>query len=300
MASPVDLASLAGPLLLTLLAGLSTGLGALLVIVLPDARRWLGPGMAFAAGAMLAVSFVELLPGATLEAGSLGASGALLAGALFTFALDHFLLPRLRRISVASAKGQDHPATTVDPAASSGMMGSGLERWGHHEAAAAASAATATPHVRGVDPHRVALIATLAVALHNLPEGFAVFAGATQSLELGVVLAIAIAAHNIPEGMAVAAPVLQATRARKPALVTGTGSGLLEPLGGAIGWLLLAPVLTPALVSLMLAFVAGIMVYVSVDELLPAASVQAEPHEVTLSLTFGVTLMLLTLAVLSP
>lgn len=272
-------------LLLTLLAGMSTALGSLAVVVVPRSRSFLAQGMAFSAGAMIAVSFVELLGQAIDEAGTWAATGALLLGSLFTFGLD-LLSPRLHRFGL-------------------NVHGHGNGGADHHPVAALAAAEAeggppVTVRERTVNTSRVAVVATLAVALHNFPEGFAVFAGAYQSLQLGAVLTIAIAAHNIPEGMAVAAPVLHATNDRAKAFWAGTGSGLFEPLGAVFGALLLAPILTPYLVALMLAFVAGVMVYVSLDELLPAAREQAQEHEVALSLIVGIALMLATLAVLSP
>jgi ZIP family zinc transporter len=267
-------------LLLTSLAGLSTGVGALVVALVPRSRSLLAQGMAFSAGAMIAVSFVELLGQAITDVGLWAASGALLLGSLFTFALD-LLSPRLHRFGWAFG-GEEHHGSRLAAVTE------------------ASSAVTAAAPVRAVNPSRVAMVATLAVALHNFPEGFAVFAGAYQSLQLGAVLALAIAAHNVPEGMAVAAPVLHATDDRVKAFWAGTVSGLFEPLGALLGALLLAPVLTPTLVAVLLAFVAGVMVYVSLDELLPAAREQAQEHEVALSLIVGIALMLATLAILSP
>ncbi|HEY8489945.1 MAG TPA: ZIP family metal transporter [Dehalococcoidia bacterium] len=267
-------------LLLTFLAGMSTAVGSLAVVVVPRSRSLLAQGMAFSAGAMIAVSFVELLGQAIDDVGTWSATGALLLGSLFTFGLD-LLSPQLHRLGLDLESGHGRgPAVAA------------------LEAEAAGPAVATRP--RAVNTTRVAVVATLAVALHNFPEGFAVFAGAYQSLQLGAVLTIAIAAHNIPEGMAVAAPVLHATNDRAKAFWAGTGSGLFEPLGAVFGALLLAPVLTPSLVAVMLAFVAGVMVYVSLDELLPAAREQAQEHEVALSLIVGIALMLATLAVLSP
>jgi zinc transporter, ZIP family len=269
-------------LLLTLIAGLSTGIGALLTIFLPRSQAILALGMAFSAGAMVAVSFVELLPQAVDAMGMLPATAAFLLGSLFTFGLD-LAAPHLQ--GLFSFFG--HSATPRPSLALSD--GPGVETYG-------ASGGTS----ERLDSARLALVATLAVALHNFPEGFAVFAGTFQSLELGLALTIAIAAHNIPEGMAVAAPVLHATGSRARAFWAGLGSGLLEPLGAICGGLLLFSVMTTGVIGSMLAFVAGVMVYVSLDELLPAAREQAEARDVALSVILGIAFMLLTLAMLNP
>jgi ZIP family zinc transporter len=280
--APLD--PLGQALLLTLLAGLSTGIGALLTVAAPRSQALLAQGMAFSAGAMIAVSFVELLPAAASDLGMVGATAALLLGSLGGFALD-LAVPHLHAMGKAFGGAQSSRESALATEAHAGFS---IALRAREEA------------VAGVNPARVALVATLAVALHNFPEGFAVFAGAAQSLQLGLVLAVAIAAHNIPEGMAVAAPVLRATGSRTRAFWAGTGSGLLEPLGAICGGLLLYPLLTSGLIGAMLAFVAGVMVYVSLDELLPAARVEASAHAVALSVMLGVAFMLLTLAALKP
>lgn len=268
--------------LFTWLAGLSTGVGALVVIFLPNSRALLAQAMAFAAGAMIAVSFVELLATAIDGVGLPIATGAFLLGAILTFGLD-LLSPWLLSLTGVLRNGDKAAARKAQ---SLRIESSTTESAGERTHADSAS--------------RVALVATLAVALHNLPEGFAVFLGAYDSLQLGIVLMVAIAVHNIPEGMAIAAPVLRATGSRVRAFWAALASGLLEPVGAVVGGLLLTAFITPALVDFMLAFVAGVMVYVSLDELLPAAREQARSHAVALSLLIGMGLMLLTLMTLSP
>ncbi|MBN2067577.1 MAG: zinc transporter ZupT [Candidatus Diapherotrites archaeon] len=118
---------------------------------------------------------------------------------------------------------------------------------------------------------RVGLFVAIGLAIHNLPEGFAVFAGNLQSPELGVLLAVAIAIHNIPEGMSVSIPVYYATKNRKKAFFISFLSGIVEPIGALLAALVLLPFLSQAVVGASLAMVAGIMVYICVDELLPTA-----------------------------
>jgi len=147
---------------------------------------------------------------------------------------------------------------------------------------------------------RVGLLVALGIAIHNFPEGFAVFAGNLNSLELGAVIAIAIAIHNIPEGFAVSMPVYYATKNKRKAFFISFLSGIAEPVGAIIAALVLLPFLSAQLVGASLAFVAGIMVYICIDELLPTAYACAEgkPHTMTFafllgSLVMGITLILL-------
>ena len=109
----------------------------------------------------------------------------------------------------------------------------------------------------------------LGIAIHNFPEGIAVFMSSLGDIKLGVVLAFAIALHNIPEGMAVAMPIFYATKSRKKAFWYSLLSGIAEPVGAVVAIVVLAPFLNPAILFFSLAFVAGIMVFISFDELLP-------------------------------
>ncbi len=113
------------------------------------------------------------------------------------------------------------------------------------------------------------IFTAIGIAIHNFPEGLAVLVGSLESLSLGIPVALAIAIHNIPEGIAVSFPILYATRSRSKAFTYSLLSGLAEPVGAVIGILILLPFMSPWLLSFMLAFVAGIMVFISFDELLP-------------------------------
>jgi len=113
------------------------------------------------------------------------------------------------------------------------------------------------------------IFTAIGIAIHNFPEGLAVLVGSLESLSLGIPVAFAIAIHNIPEGIAVSFPILYATRSRSKAFTYSLLSGLAEPAGAIIGIMILLPFMSPWLLSFMLAFVAGIMVFISFDELLP-------------------------------
>ncbi|MDD5194771.1 MAG: zinc transporter ZupT [Candidatus Omnitrophica bacterium] len=124
----------------------------------------------------------------------------------------------------------------------------------------------------------------LGIGIHNFPEGLAVFMSALVNIKLGVALAIAIALHNIPEGIAVAMPIFYATKSRKKAFWYSFLSGFTEPAGAVIAILILMPFINQAVLSFSLAFVAGIMVFISFDELLPL-SCQSDGYHVSI---FGV------------
>ncbi|WP_228712046.1 zinc transporter ZupT [Halarcobacter ebronensis] len=138
---------------------------------------------------------------------------------------------------------------------------------------------------------RTGLFTALAIGIHNFPEGFATFISALDSLTLGVTIALAIAIHNIPEGMAVSLPIYHATGERKKAFWYATLSGLAEPVGAVLGYFLLLPLMGDATLGITFAVVAGIMIYISFDELLPAARVYGNAHTTIAGLVFGMFIM---------
>jgi len=136
------------------------------------------------------------------------------------------------------------------------------------------------------------------IGIHNFPEGLAVFMSALVDIKLGVALAIAIALHNIPEGIAVAMPIFYATKSKKKAFWYSFLAGFSEPAGAVLAILVLLPFLNPAVLSLSLAFVAGIMVFISFDELLPL-SCQSEGYHISISgVITGMAVMALSLILL--
>ena len=142
---------------------------------------------------------------------------------------------------------------------------------------------------------RMGVFSALAIGIHNFPEGLATFIGALQDPALGISIAIAIAIHNIPEGIAVSVPIYFATKNRKKAFLYSFSSGLAEPIGALIGYFLLIRFFTDALFGLVFAGVAGIMVYISLDELLPTAEEYGEHHVAIIGLIAGMVVMSLSL-----
>jgi len=143
--------------------------------------------------------------------------------------------------------------------------------------------------------HRMGLFTALAIAIHNFPEGFATFAAALKDPTLGIAIAVAIAIHNIPEGVAVAVPIYYATGSRKKAFWYSFLSGLAEPVGAGLGFLILLPFMTDAVFGVVFAGVAGIMVFISLDELLPAAREYGEHHLSIYGLVAGMFIMAMSL-----
>ena len=154
--------------------------------------------------------------------------------------------------------------------------------------------------VKSKDPKlmRTGVLTAVGVAIHNFPEGFATFAGSLYSIEVGILLAVAIAIHNIPEGISVSIPILYATGNKRKAFLYSFASGIFEPIGAVIGAAFLLPFMTDYLIGCVLAFVAGIMVYISFDELLPAAHQYGKEHMVAMGVISGMAVVIFSLVIL--
>ena len=278
-------------LLLTVVAGGATSIGAALgVMGRGTSARTLAGGLGLSAGVMLYVSFVELLPeGAAVLSGAGAGSGggattargtALSVAALFGGIALIALLDRL-------------VPEPVNPHEFSGRVDHSDVHDEHRDRAGLAADAALRARLL-----RTGTVMAVVLALHNVPEGFATFVAALQAPEIAIPVVVAIALHNIPEGLAVAVPVHRATGSRAKAFWLATMTGLAEPAGAVLGYLLLAPLLDGPAMGAILAGVAGVMVFVSLDELLPAAEETGEHHTVIYSLIAGMALMAATLIVL--
>ena len=138
---------------------------------------------------------------------------------------------------------------------------------------------------------RMGLVTALAIAVHNFPEGIATFMSAYESAATGLAVAVAVAIHNIPEGVAVSVPILAATGNRRKAFWYSFASGLAEPLGALVGFIVLMPLLSALTMNIVLAAVSGIMIYISLDELLPAAREYGKPHVAIWGMVVGMMIM---------
>lgn len=128
-----------------------------------------------------------------------------------------------------------------------------------------------TSPVNDPDLMKMGIFTALALAIHNFPEGIATFISALNDPSIGIAIAVAVAIHNIPEGIAVSVPIYYATNDKKKAFKLSFLSGLAEPVGALVAFLILMPFLSDVLFGIIFSMVAGIMVFISLDELLPAA-----------------------------
>lgn len=276
-------------LLLTMIAGMSTGIGgAIIMFVKKFSPKFLCATLGFSAGVMILISLVELFQEArfslSLEFGDkLGLLYTLISffGGMAIIALIDNLVPKESNPhEVNSMTIQVHEQAVGEHKAIL-SFGVGEPVQTNQKVADAKSGKL----------FRLGILSALVIAVHNFPEGLATFISAIENPELGVSIAFAIALHNIPEGIAVAIPIYYATQRKGKAVGFATLSGVAEPLGGLLGYLVLRSVLNPALLACVLALVAGIMVYISLDELLPTAENYGEHHIAIIGVISGMVFM---------
>ncbi len=247
-------------LLLTVIAGLSTGIGSVIAYFIRKPKTiYLSFFLGFSAGVMIYVSFVELLSGAIESVGQLSSAVAFFGGIILILAID-MIVPEEQNPHhcIGVCKGGD-----VD-----------------------------------INLMRTGMLSALAIAIHNFPEGLATFGTAINDLQLGVIIALALAIHNIPEGMSVSIPIFYATKDKNKAFKYSFLSGVAEPVGAVIGFLILMPFLSESILASLLAFVAGIMVYISLDKLLPAAQNFGNTRLVAFGVVLGMFIMAVSLILL--
>ena len=145
---------------------------------------------------------------------------------------------------------------------------------------------------------KTGVFVAIGIAIHNIPEGLAVFASSLGDLNMGIPLAFAIALHNIPEGLAIAMPIYCATKSKLKAIMYSFAAGFAEPVGALLGALVLMPFLSSEVLSFTLAFVAGIMVFISFDELLPLCYKHKNSHLTVVAIIVGMMIMALSLYLL--
>lgn len=279
---------------LTLLAGMATGIGSLIAFTAKRTDyRFLSIATGFSAGVMLYVAFVEiLLKGGEALARSFGelwgpwANAGAFFGGIAIIALIDNLIPE------ATNPHEIHSETET-----------GQLREGGGERRADDSRDAVTASVAGSHGLlRAGVFTALAITIHNLPEGLATFLAALEDPALGAAIAVAIALHNIPEGVSVSVPIYYATGDRKKAFWYSMFSGLAEPVGAAIAYVALV-VLTPGgamavpaeVMGVAFSAVAGIMVYISIDELLPTSRAYGKGHDSIFGVMAGMLVMALSL-----
>lgn len=254
--------------LLTLFAGLSTGIGSAIAFFAKRTNtKFLSISLGFSAGVMIYVSMVEIFFKA--QESLIGSLGERLGS----------------WVNVLSFFGGMLLIAVIDKFIPSAE----------------------NPHeIRGVEDLRIkepskdslmrmGLFTALAVGIHNFPEGLATFVSALQDPKIAIPIAIAIAIHNIPEGIAVSVPIYYATGSKRKAFLYSFLSGLSEPVGALVGYLILMPFMNDTIFGILFASVAGIMVFISLDELLPSAQRYGEHHLSIFGMMAGMAVMALSL-----
>ncbi|NLJ71574.1 MAG: zinc transporter ZupT [Syntrophomonadaceae bacterium] len=251
--------------LLTLIAGLSTGIGSAIAFFAKKTNtKFLSTSLGFSAGVMIYVSLIEIFPEAQQylafcygeKTGTLITIISFFAGMFFIGIID-FLVPSDTNPHECHETSPSYPDCLNN---NSALM-------------------------------RTGLFTALAIAIHNFPEGIATFVAALQSPTLAIPIVVAIAIHNIPEGIAVSTPIYYATGDRRKAFFYSFASGLAEPLGALIAYLILMPFINDTIFGIIFAGVAGIMVFISLDELLPTARAYGEHHLAIYGLMAGMLVM---------
>ncbi|EGN1876930.1 zinc transporter ZupT [Campylobacter jejuni] len=278
-------------ILLTLFAGFSTAIGSTIAFFSrKDDLRVLSLGLGFSAGVMIYISFMEILPTALKDfknhydshwAELLGLA-CFFGGILISLLIDKLIPEDVNphepkedlselKICPLPQKGQNppkfHPGEKLHQINTKALK-------------------------------RTGIFTALAIAIHNFPEGFATFISSLDNLTLGIAIAIAVAIYNIPEGLAVSLPIYHATGDKKKAFIYSALSGLAEPLGAFVGALILLPFIGDLTLAISFAVIAGIMVFISLDELLPAAKTYDKAHDSLYGLIAGMAIMALSLNLL--
>ncbi len=260
----------------TLLAGISTGIGSALAFFAKRTNtKFLSLSLGFSAGVMIYVSFVELFANSikilAIEHGNkLGTFYSILSffsGILLILLIDAF-----------RPHGENpHEVHLIEEMDKKNEESKSLFK----------------PQLL-----KVGLLTAMVLAIHNFPEGMVTFLVALKDTQLAIPIAIAIAIHNIPEGISVSIPIFYATGNRRKAFWISFLSGLAEPVGAVIGYLLLAPFLNDTIYAIIFAMIAGIMVFISLDELLPAAKEYGKHHHAIYGLVIGMFIMAISLVLL--
>lgn len=248
-------------IMLTALAGLSTSIGGLVAFFSKRTnKRFLAFTLGISAGVMLYVSFMELMAKAVDVLGNI--YGAKLGT---TYAVLWFFAGIVLTALIDRLIPETPPLSEAAPQ----NLKKGLMRTG--------------------------VVTALALGIHNFPEGMATFVSALESPTMAIPIVVAIAIHNIPEGIAVAVPVYFATGSKTKGFLYSFASGIAEPVGAIVGYLLLMPFISDTLNAYVFAAVAGVMVFISVDELLPSAQADNNIHLAVYGLAFGMLVMAVSL-----
>lgn len=256
------------PFLLTLFAGLATGIGSVIALVAQRTnKKLLAFSLGLSAGVMVYVSFMEILSQSNLLLTTTYGARLGQTVAVLCFFVGILLIGLIDRL-VPSAENP-HEAHMVEELNATRKKEKRLKH--------------------------VGIVTALAIGIHNFPEGMATFMASVEDSTLGLAIAVAVAIHNIPEGIAVSVPIYYSTGSRKKAFVLSFLSGLAEPIGALIAYFILLPFLSPVVLGCVFGVVAGIMIYISFDELLPAAHEYGEHHIAISGVVIGMAVMAVSL-----
>lgn len=272
----------------TLFAGLATGIGSVIAFFAKRTNyRFLSVSTGFSAGVMLYVSFVEIfteghefLSKSYSESTAHWLNAAAFFGGIILIGLIDELIPKEENPHHIHSEQETATLSlnTSHQASSTGQAGNDKKLM------------------------RTGVFTALAIGIHNFPEGFVTFLAALYDPALGIAIGIAIALHNIPEGISVSVPIYYATGSRRKAFVYSLLSGLAEPVGALIAYMLIRLVtghesggIPPHIMGILFAAVAGIMVYISLDELLPTSRAYGKGHDSIIGLIAGMAVMALSL-----
>ncbi|HSV73021.1 MAG TPA: zinc transporter ZupT [Chthonomonadales bacterium] len=268
---------------LTVFAGGATAIGSAIAFFARRTNyRFLSIALGFSGGVMLYVSFTEIL---VKSHEALSESHGELWGswlAVISFFVGIAVIGIIDRLVPKDENPHEPPADA-------------------RLAELAAAPSAREPSSGGVhNPRllRMGIVSALAIAIHNFPEGLATFLAALDDPHLGVAIAIAVALHNIPEGISVSVPVYYATGSKRRAFLLSALSGASEPVGALLGWVVLQAFVSPALMGYLFGAVAGIMVFISLDELLPTAREYGRGHDSLYGLVAGMAVMAVSLLLL--
>lgn len=258
---------------ITLIAGLSTSIGSLISFFVKDYKgRFLPISLGFSAGVMIYVGLVELYQDSSViltnaygeKLGSIFTLFSFFLGIVLIFFIDK-LVPDV-----------ENPHSMLDKSDEKQLSKNYKKNF-----------------------FRIGILTAIAITVHNFPEGIATFASSLNDLKLGIGIAIAIAIHNIPEGIAVSVPIYVATKSRKKALLYSSLSGFTEFIGALFAYIVLGKYLNSEFLAVIYSMVAGIMVYISLDELLPASKKYGKHHDSIIGIVLGMMVMGISLIIIN-
>jgi len=260
-------------LVVTLFAGLSTGIGGLISMFQKrSSSHFLSVSLGFSAGVMVYLSFMEILPEGLLYLQAYYPAPKAAIINIASFFMGITVIALIDRF--VPSRGNPHEIPDLQKLTEGGCVG--------------------TDHCL----LRTGMLSAIAIAIHNFPEGLATFTSYMADAKIGLGIAIAIAIHNIPEGIAVAVPIYFATGSRRKGFNIALLSGFSEMLGAVIGLLLFSLFPTDLMLGVVMASTAGVMVYISFDELLPTAEKYGEHHLAIYGVLGGMGVMAISLLLL--